>query len=49
LAEAENGTKNREYPLWQAVVNDFRTFNWIEMIKYPELTLQESKGLLVSA
>jgi hypothetical protein len=28
------------------VVDDFRTLNWVEMIKYPELILQQSKELL---
>jgi len=28
------------------VVDDFRTFEWVETIKFPELILQQSKELL---
>ena len=28
------------------VVDDFRTFDWVEMVKYPELVLTQSKQLL---
>jgi len=29
-------------------VDDFRTANWIELIKYPELILQQSRELLAT-
>ena len=31
---------------WLTVVDDFRTANWVEIIKYPELVYQKSVGLL---
>lgn len=30
----------------QGLVNDFRTFNWAQNIKYPELVYQKSVKLL---
>lgn len=33
-------------PIRLAVVDDFRTANWIELIKYPELVLTQARQLL---
>jgi len=32
--------------LVQGLVNDFRTFNWVQNIKYPQLVYQQSIKLL---
>ena len=32
-----------------AVVNDFLTVNWVELIKYPELDLTQARQLLSGA
>jgi hypothetical protein len=44
--EAKKAVKNEEYSIVLAVVDDFRTFEWMEMVKYPELVLQQSRELL---
>ena len=31
---------------WLALVDDFRTANWTEMVKYPELVYQKSQEYL---
>jgi len=34
------------HPIWLALLNDFRTFDWAEEYKYPTVVLDQMKGLL---
>ena len=33
-------------PEWQVLVDDFQTADWIKLIPYPELTIEEVDRLL---
>lgn len=32
--------------IWQGLVDDFRTANWLEIVPYPELVYQKSQLFL---
>lgn len=34
------------HPIWLALLNDFRTFDWASEYKYPTVVLDQMKGLL---